>query len=229
MQYSMAELVKQTDVPKSTILYYIKEGLLPEAKKIKPNVHKYNQEHINLLKYIKYMQNDINCSISQIKKLIKDEQNKLNSSKSMLLPLVDAYIGLTQDKNYTKEEILTITGITKSKLDQLLKEKILFPLNENSFTKREIDIINLIKEYDKLDINYDILLKYSSLAQEIIKIEKQMQDLICQKCEDNDINNNKNLWNIAFETFFKSKQYILNQHSYIAFLKKFKQEVNNIN
>mgnify|MGYP000043967683 CR=1 FL=1 len=55
MEYKISELVAKTGVPKSTILYYIREGLLPEAKKIKSNVHRYSDEHIELIHYIKYM------------------------------------------------------------------------------------------------------------------------------------------------------------------------------
>ena len=33
MEYKISELVAKSDTPKSTILYYIKEGLLPQAKK----------------------------------------------------------------------------------------------------------------------------------------------------------------------------------------------------
>ena len=57
MDYKMSDLVRKTNIPKSTILYYIKEGLLPEAIKVKANVHKYSDEHIELIKYIKYMWN----------------------------------------------------------------------------------------------------------------------------------------------------------------------------
>ena len=42
MEYKISEVVAITNVPKSTILYYIKEGLLPEAKKLKSNFHKYS-------------------------------------------------------------------------------------------------------------------------------------------------------------------------------------------
>ena len=52
MEYKISELVANTDVPKSTILYYIKEGLLPQAHKIKSNVHRYSSEHVELIGYI---------------------------------------------------------------------------------------------------------------------------------------------------------------------------------
>lgn len=58
MEYKISELVSKTNVPKSTILYYIREGLLPEAKKIKSNVHRYNDEHVELIKYILYMKEE---------------------------------------------------------------------------------------------------------------------------------------------------------------------------
>ena len=70
MEYKISEVVKLTGVPKSTILYYIKEGLLPEAKKIKSNVHRYSDEHIELIKYIKYMQHEMQASIEQIRHIL---------------------------------------------------------------------------------------------------------------------------------------------------------------
>ena len=39
----MNELVKRSNTPKSTILYYLKEGLLPEPMKDKPNFHLYDE------------------------------------------------------------------------------------------------------------------------------------------------------------------------------------------
>lgn len=223
MQYTMAQLVKQTDIPKSTILYYIKEGLLPQAQKIKPNVHKYNQEHINLLKYIKYMQNDLNCSISQIKEIMQNENHKLTNSKSMLIPLVDAYMGINEDNTtYSKEQILEMSSISESELDSLEKEGILVLIKDGVYTKKELSIINLVQEYKKLNVDCTILKEYASAAKEIIAIEKKLHNILCEKCENS---NNKEIWHLIFETFFTSKQYILNQHSYQAFIEKFKEEL----
>ena len=73
MEYKMSELVAKTNVPKSTILYYIKEGLLPEPIKVKANVHKYSDEHVELIRYIKYMQETMGSSIEQIKLVLKNK------------------------------------------------------------------------------------------------------------------------------------------------------------
>ena len=39
----MNDLVKLSQTPKSTVLYYVKEGLLPEPVKDKPNFHLYDE------------------------------------------------------------------------------------------------------------------------------------------------------------------------------------------
>ena len=88
MEYKISELVAKTNVPKSTILYYIKEGLLPEAKKLKSNVHRYNEEHIELIKYIKYMQQEMGSSIEQIKSMLQQKNQSFSSSFTMLAPLM---------------------------------------------------------------------------------------------------------------------------------------------
>ena len=55
---------------KSTVLYYVKEGLLPEPVKDKPNFHLYDEYCVELLSFIKYLQSNFNATISQIKALL---------------------------------------------------------------------------------------------------------------------------------------------------------------
>ena len=45
----MNDLVKLSQTPKSTVLYYVKEGLLPEPVKDKPNFHLYDEYCVELL------------------------------------------------------------------------------------------------------------------------------------------------------------------------------------
>ena len=63
----MNDLVKLSQTPKSTVLYYVKEGLLPEPVKDKPNFHLYDEHCVKLLSFIKYLQSNFNATISQLK------------------------------------------------------------------------------------------------------------------------------------------------------------------
>ena len=66
----MNGLVKLSKTPKSTVLYYVKEGLLPEPVKDKPNFHLHDEHCVKLLSFIKYLQSNFNATISQIKALL---------------------------------------------------------------------------------------------------------------------------------------------------------------
>ena len=80
MEYKISELVAKTHVPKSTILYYIKEGILPEANKIKSNVHRYNDEHLELIRYIAYMKENFGTSNEQLKDVLQNKNQSFSTS-----------------------------------------------------------------------------------------------------------------------------------------------------
>ena len=107
MEYKISELVALTNVPKSTILYYIRQGLLPEAKKLKSNVHRYNNEHVELIKYIKYMQEEIGSSNEQIKYALQNKNQSLSSSARMLEPLMHTLSSIPLNAvYYTKSQFV---------------------------------------------------------------------------------------------------------------------------
>ena len=83
MEYKISELVTKTKIPKSTILYYIKEGLLPEAKKIKSNVHRYSDEHLELIQYITYMKKHFGSSNEQLKDILQNKNQSFAASSSI--------------------------------------------------------------------------------------------------------------------------------------------------
>ena len=66
----MAELVRRSGVPRTTILYYIREGLLPPAEKPHPNQALYTQEHVERLRLIKQTQRTQRFPLDKIRKLV---------------------------------------------------------------------------------------------------------------------------------------------------------------
>ncbi len=223
MDYKMSDLVTKTNVPKSTILYYIKEGLLPEARKIKANVHKYSDEHIELIKYIKYMQDKMGSSIDEIKLALKSKNESFSSSYSMLAPLMNTLSGeSTTLQHYTRSEFIEYFDIDERLLEQLLNDNILIPLDENNFTQREASIINLVEDFIEVGVDYTVLKEYVKHAKIISELEQKMQKDLCRaKSEDNF----STLWKIMFETLFNTKEYIFNRSTYKVLHQSLKDEL----
>jgi len=223
MDYKMSELVAKTNVPKSTILYYIKEGLLPQPIKVKANLHKYDDEHVELIKYIKYMKEEIGSSIDDIKSILKNKNDSFSSSYSMLAPLMNTLSGeSTSLQHYTKIEFIEHFDIEESLLNQLLNDNILIPLDENNFTQKEASIINLVESFIEVGVDYAVLKEYVKHAKIISELEQKMQKDLCSiKSEENF----STLWKIMFETLFSTKEYIFNRSTHKVLHQSLKDEL----
>ena len=219
----MSELIAKTNVPKSTILYYIREGLLPEAKKIKSNVHRYNDEHIELIKYIQYMQKQLGRSIEQIRYSIQNRNKSFSSSFKMLEPLMNTLSALPPDTvYYTKEHFIEEFDLDENLVNKLLEDFILVPTSSEAFTKKELSIVELVMHYQEVGIGYEVLKSYALHASELSKLDHLIKLQLCGARTDD---NFSSVWNIMFETFFNAKEYIFKRHTYKLLLNDLKNEV----
>jgi len=98
MGIKMATLTEKSGVNKSTILFYLKEGLLPEPKKPKPNVHLYHDSSIAILRFIKYLQEHLNYSITEIKSIMIDNKIDFEDDSDVIVNYLVAMSGLTKEK-----------------------------------------------------------------------------------------------------------------------------------
>lgn len=225
MEYKISELVAKTHVPKSTILYYIKEGLLPQAHKIKSNVHRYSNEHIELVRYITYMKEHFGSTNEELKDVLQNKNQSFSTSLSMITPLMNTLSAISlESTHYTKEEFIAEFHVDNELLERLLDDEILMPINDNDFTEKEASIIKLISYFNEVGIEYEILKLYVYHAKALSLLEHQMQTKLC------DVRNDENfsvLWKIIFETLFNAKEYIFNRQTYKAFFSTLKSEILN--
>ena len=222
MEYKISELVALTDVPKSTILYYIREGLLPEAKKLKSNVHRYSDEHIELIKYIKYMKQEMGSSNEQIKMALANKNQSFSSSYSMLAPLMQTLTAIPSGaKRYSKDEFIAYYGIERSLIEKLLNDGILMPINKE-FTDKEASVIRVIEKFEDVGVEYEIIKEYVSHAKAISELELKIQKKLCSVRTDE---NFSTLWKIMFETLFNAKEYIFSRHTHKGLFDALKDEI----
>ena len=74
----ISDLVKRTGVPRETIHYYTREGLLPKPKKSSRNQADYSDAHVEGIILIKELQDRFFLPLSAIKKII----NKLKKTSA---------------------------------------------------------------------------------------------------------------------------------------------------
>ena len=122
----MNDLVKLSQTPKSTVLYYVKEGLLPEPVKDKPNFHLYDEYCVELLSFIKYLQSNFNATISQIKALFAHPHFDWNNPYESLIGLLDIIMG-AENEVFSVEQLSAEFHLSTQQIEDMVAEGLLNP------------------------------------------------------------------------------------------------------
>lgn len=144
MALKMAELVRETGVPKSTILYYLKEGLLPPPEKPKPNVHYYRDETVELVRQVKYLQSELGWSIETIKEFMREHEGDFNDPATVAA-ILERLTGGSGQKCYDKAAYLEATGLTGEEFDLLMGKGVIVPLGDHGFDEKDVEMGRLMK------------------------------------------------------------------------------------
>lgn len=79
----ISQLVKRTGVPKETIHFYIREGLLRKPRKSSVNAAEYNEGYVDQIQLIKDLRDNYYLPIPEIKKIIKDFRKQSPSDQAI--------------------------------------------------------------------------------------------------------------------------------------------------
>jgi DNA-binding transcriptional MerR regulator len=79
----ISQLVKRTGVPKETIHFYIREGLLRKPRKSGINSAEYNETYVDQVQLIKDLRDNYYLPIPEIKKIIRDFRKQSPSDQAI--------------------------------------------------------------------------------------------------------------------------------------------------
>ena len=138
-------------VPSRTIRFYNTQGLLP-APLMQGRVAYYNQEHLLVLNIIKEFKEQQNLPLDVIKQLLEiraqhgDVQMNLALKQRLLRPLTSG----GQDVKLSKEELIRQTGSTGEQVDELTRQGLLFPIEQDKTLLYTGDDVLLLQLYQRL-------------------------------------------------------------------------------
>jgi DNA-binding transcriptional MerR regulator len=206
MALKMKELMELSGESKSTILYYLKEGLLPKPQKPKPNVHLYDDSSIQIIKFIKYLQNNYSYSISQIKNILQNNNFSFDNSFNSILDAIVALQG-EGDKRYTKDELINILNIKEEELDSFIKDGLI--LKKDIYVKKDLDALNLLLKAKEMGLDFKLFKEYAKSAKELAKLENEIGYSFL---EDDSTPHNKR-YELLFDIILNYKPYIFNSYT----------------
>jgi DNA-binding transcriptional MerR regulator len=153
----IGELAKQTDVPKQTIHYYIRSGLLPKPRKLGSNSADYDQTYVERIRLIKELQNDFFFPLPTIKKILWEHRGASKQSmlklKSEFFRPVEHYLGSGIEGD---EAFCQATGLAPRWLPQLKQWGMLSAETKNGvnlYSQDDMAIAKVMVNMARMGIN----------------------------------------------------------------------------
>ncbi|MBR57132.1 MAG: hypothetical protein CMH54_03640 [Myxococcales bacterium] len=111
--YRIRDLERMTGIPRSTIHYYVREGLLPQPRKRGKTVADYGQEHVDGLMVIRRLQEQSRLSLEEIRTMFEQGRPKLDptSLQRSIDLLVHFAETRTEPAESVEEEIETALSV----------------------------------------------------------------------------------------------------------------------
>ena len=166
----MKELVEKTGVPKSTILHYLNQGLLPEPQKTSPNMAYYDPACVGRIQYIQHLQRRHRLSLFEIKQMLTQKGRDLDFS--IFNELDTIIFGRMQDTRLLNaSDFCAITGLSRQQLKDLLEVKLLLPLQKDRFDPQDIGMGKMYATVSALGLSSEDMTEYVALCEKIVDHE----------------------------------------------------------
>ncbi|CAB1063430.1 Transcriptional regulator, MerR family [Olavius sp. associated proteobacterium Delta 1] len=152
----ISELVKRTGVPKETIHFYIREGLLRKPRKSGVNSAEYNERYVDQIQMIKDLRDNFYLPIPEIKKVVK-EFKKQSPSDQAVSQFYSRFFR-PADRLLAREVIgrdafLHATGLGRKWLNKAEEWELITPEHHNGdvvFSPDDLAIGKLMVDMDQL-------------------------------------------------------------------------------
>jgi len=173
MSIKMAELMKSTGETRSTLLFYVKEGLLKEPSKPKPNLHLYEDDSIQRVRLIKTLQNQFHYTITQIKQIFDTNKFDFDSGIDALVQRIDVFTGV-KDKHFKNmKEAIEVYDLDEKTILSYIKDGIL-DIHNGYFNDKSWQILQILNDLRGCTKREKLLKAYVKSAKELAILEFEL-------------------------------------------------------
>ena len=153
----IGELVKQTQVSKETIHYYVREGILPRPRKLGKNVAEYNESYVDRIRLIKEFQDHCFLPLSVIKRVLKFEKG--SPEREWFLQLHTDYFRpvdkLLPTEIVGEKQFRQATGLGRRWLAKMEEWRIITPEIRNgqkAYSQDDLTLGKVVVDMDKFGL-----------------------------------------------------------------------------
>jgi DNA-binding transcriptional MerR regulator len=169
----MKELTEATGLPKSAILHYVAQGLLPEPIRTGPNMAYYDPVCIDRIKYIKTIQSRYAFPLGKIKLILA----RKDQGKDVLpfVELSETIFGSADEAPLDEATFRDATGLSFDQIAALMENGLLLPLEKGRYNEQDVEIGRIFARGLALGVKVSDMAFYAVAAKRIVDEEMQLR------------------------------------------------------
>lgn len=207
----MKDLTAATGLPKSAILHYLAQGLLPEPEKTGPNMAYYDPSCIERIGFIKDMQEKYSFPLSKIRMLLASKDK--GKDITQLVDLSRVIFSGDETPAMDEKAFFAASGLSRKQVRELMANGLLVPMEKGSFNQSDVEVGKLFAVGFAQGMELSDVAFYSKLAKLLVDGEMRLRlKLTTGLPEDKDIETTKGLVraartirNYVFERTFRKR------------------------
>lgn len=175
----MQELVAATGVPKSTILHYLNQGLLPPPVKTSRNMAYYDPACVERITFIKMMQSKYRLPLKVIEKMLREPQELREFEP--LIKLRTAIFGRPASHELLdREDFSRATGLAPGEVEAFQAAGLIRPLEDDRFDQEDVAVGRVLKRALDLGVAPEDCSFYPRLAEAIVDAEMALRQRLTE-------------------------------------------------
>jgi len=169
----MKELAEATGLPKSAILHYVAQGLLPEPIRTGPNMAYYNPVCVERIRFIRTIQSKYAFPLSKIKLLLAKKDEGIDVGP--LLELNETVFRSSVGPCLDKKAFYEAAGLTSGQVNALMDKGLLLPLEKGRFNEQDVTIGRIYAQGLALGVKVSDMTFYAVTAKQIVDEEMRLR------------------------------------------------------
>ncbi len=169
----MKALSEATGLPKSTLLYYVDQGLLPQPEKTSPNMAFYPPECVERAAMIRQLQVNQRLPLAKIKTLL--EARERGEDIAPMLLVNQAIFGDRDETLMSLEEFCAQSGLSPEIVAELEKAQLLLPLSDQGYDSQDVAMAQVLLKRASLGLTPEDASFYPRIANQLVDEEMALR------------------------------------------------------
>lgn len=180
----MNELMALSGLSRSTILYYLGEGLLPAPLKTSRNMAYYAPECVERLELIKALQTRRRLPLDKIRHLL--ELRDQGQEIAPFVELMQVVFGMEEEAGQplTPRELARQSGLSEAQVRELVEADLLIPLRPGVFDQQDLAMARVYAGGGSLGFTAKDIAFYARLGAQIVAREMRLRQKATSRLSD---------------------------------------------